>query len=289
MDGGPWQDLRRPPLRAAALRRALLPPSGPFARLEVAPRVASTNGELLRAAAADPPSWPDLSVLTTDHQDAGRGRRSRVWTTPARSAVVVSVLLRPRLPQSAWSWLPLVAGAAVVEALQQVGGLEAGVKWPNDVLVRDPDGQRRKVCGVLTEVVASPADGPAPAVVLGLGVNVTQSRQELPVPTATSLLLAGSATTDRDTVLRAVLRSFAEAYLGWRDAGGDVSAGDLGARVRESSWSLGSAVRVELPGGEVLHGVAEELDGEGRLVVRDAGGRRRPLGAGDVVHAGVQG
>jgi BirA family biotin operon repressor/biotin-[acetyl-CoA-carboxylase] ligase len=182
----------------------------------------------------------------------------------------------------------LGARVAVVDALQQVAGLEAGVKWPNDVLVRDADGERRKVCGVLTEVVAPPPGGTGPAAVVGLGVNVSQSREELPVPAATSLLLAGSATTDRDTILRAVLRSLAPAYAAWRDAGGDVSAGDLGARVRESSWTLGRRVRVELPGGAVLEGVAEELDREGRLVLRvDAGGRQAVV-AGDVVHAGVQ-
>jgi BirA family biotin operon repressor/biotin-[acetyl-CoA-carboxylase] ligase len=87
VDGGAWRDLRRPPLRQTALRRALLPPSGPFARLDVVPRVGSTNEALAEAAAADPGAWPDLSVLTADHQDAGRGRRSRAWTTPAGSAL----------------------------------------------------------------------------------------------------------------------------------------------------------------------------------------------------------
>lgn len=287
MDGGPWRDLERPPLRQAALRRALLPPSGPFARLEVRPRVGSTNAALLAAAAADGAAWPHLSVLTAEHQDAGRGRRARSWTTPPRSAVVASVLLRPVVPQPCWSWLPLVAGTAVVEALRRVAGLDAGLKWPNDVLVLDPDGQPRKVCGVLAEVLPGPARGDDPAVVLGLGVNVSQSRAELPVDTATSLRLAGAATTDRDTVLRAVLRSVVLAYDEWQAADGQVSRGDLGARVREACWSLGATVHVELPGGTALRGTAEELDDDGRLVVRDPAGVRHAVAAGDVVHAGL--
>lgn len=282
MDGGPWLDLRRPPLRQEALRHALLPPSGPFARVDVVPRTGSTNADLVAAAESDPVAWPDLSVLTTDHQDAGRGRLERVWHTPPRAAIAVSVLLRPSLPPSAWSWLPLLAGAAVTQALRRVAGVEAGVKWPNDVLVRDPDGDSRKVCGVLTEAVLG--RGAEPAVVVGIGLNVSQSRGELPVPTATSLLLAGAATTDRDTVLRAVLRSFAGEYATWRDAAGDVAASGLAARVRESCWTLGEPVRVEVPGGRVLAGIAEELDDDGRLVVRDEDSGRHAVAAGDVVH-----
>jgi BirA family biotin operon repressor/biotin-[acetyl-CoA-carboxylase] ligase len=282
VDGGPWLDLRRPPLREDALRRALLAPSGPFARLDVVPSTGSTNADLRAAAEADPGAWPDLSVLTTDHQDAGRGRLERAWVAPARSAVAVSVLLRPPVPPSRWSWLPLLAGLAVVEALRRVAGLDAGLKWPNDVLVRDPDGERRKVCGVLTEVV--PGSDAGPAAVVGIGLNVSQSREELPVPTATSLLLAGAATTDRDTLLRAVLRSLASAYATWRDSGADVAASGLAARVREACWTLGEPVRVELPGAAPLVGTADELDDAGRLVVRTADGAPRAVGAGDVVH-----
>jgi len=286
VDGAPWLDLQRPPLRQQALRRALTAPSGPFARVEVAERTGSTNADLLRAATGEPAAWPDLSVLTTDSQQAGRGRLDRTWVTPPRSAVAVSVLLRPEVPPSAWSWLPLLTGAAVAEALRRVAGVPAGLKWPNDVLLEGPDGVLRKVCGVLAEVL--PAAPPA-GVVVGIGLNVSQDAGELPVPTATSLRLAGAATTDRDTLLRAVLRRLADDYATWRDAGGDVLGTGLAARVRESCWTLGREVRVELPGGGVLAGLAEELDDDGRLVVRDAAGAAHPVAAGDVVHARTPG
>lgn len=281
MDGAGWTDLQRPPLRQQALRRALTPPSGPFRRLDVVPRVGSTNAELLESATGDPDAWPDLSVLTTDHQQAGRGRRTRTWEAPPRAALAVSVLLRPSVPRQQWSWLSLLTGTGVAEALARVGGLEAGVKWPNDVLVADSEGRRSKVCGVLAEV----APTAVPAVVVGFGVNVTQSQEELPFVGATSLRLAGAATVDRDTVLRAVLRELAAVYATWAEADGDVAASGLAARVRETCWTLGSDVRVELPGGRVLDGVAEELDAAGRLVVRDAAGAAHAVAAGDVVHA----
>lgn len=286
--GTPWGDLDRPPLREDSLRAALLAPSGPLARLDVVPRTGSTNADLLAAAAADPAAYPDLSVLATDHQVAGRGRLARSWQAPERSSIAVSVLLRPDVPVRRWSWLPLLAGTAVADALHRVAGVRAGVKWPNDVLVEVPDDEgdagpppARKVAGVLAEAV--PGQG---ALVVGIGLNVTQTRAELPVPTATSLRLAGAATTDRDTVLRAVLRAVADRYARWVAAAGDVTASGLAAEVRESCWTLGRAVRVVLPAGEVV-GTAEELDDDGRLVVRDAAGERHPLSAGDVVHAGV--
>lgn len=282
METGRWSDLRRPPLREAALRRVLLAPSGPLGRLDVVRETGSTNADLVAAALRDPAEWPDLSVLAADSQTAGRGRLGRSWTTPPGSALAVSVLVHPPWRTSTWSWLPLLAGLAVVEAVGSAAGLDAGLKWPNDVLVT-VDGERRKVCGVLTEVVPASA---GPAVVVGLGLNVSQTLDELTFPSATSLALAGAATTDRDTLLRAVLRAFASRYLQWREDG--VDAG-LSARVREVCWTLGEPVLVTLPGGGVLEGLAEELDADGRLVVRSPDGELHPVAAGDVVHARVAG
>jgi BirA family transcriptional regulator, biotin operon repressor / biotin---[acetyl-CoA-carboxylase] ligase len=278
----PYSDLSRPPLRVAALRAALVAPAGPLSRLEVLPQVGSTNAELLRRAAQDPADWPHLSVLTTDSQTAGRGRLGRVWTAPPRSGLAVSVLLRPAdlarpVAPEHWSWLPLLAGLAVVGAVRDVAGLPASVKWPNDVVVED-----RKLAGILTEAAGAGRGG---VVVVGIGLNASLSQRELPVPTATSLVLEGAATTDRDTVLRALLRSVAAEVSRWAGAGGDAVASGLAARVREACSTLGRAVRVELPGGDVLVGEAEGVDGSGRLLVRpDGGGDVVAVAAGDVVH-----
>ncbi|MGN6299723.1 MAG: biotin--[acetyl-CoA-carboxylase] ligase [Angustibacter sp.] len=271
----PWADLSRPPLRAAALRRALLDPAGPWTSLEVVAATGSTNADL--AALARAGRAAPGAVLTTDDQQAGRGRRDRTWTTPPRSSVAVSVLLQPRdVPRAAWTWLPLVVGVGVVDALVRVAGLDARLKWPNDVLVGD-----LKICGVLAEVVETP-DGPA--VVAGIGLNVSQSAEELPVPTATSLAVAGAATTDRDTVLRAVLRGVAARYDAWTQADGDPRRSSVGAAYRERCATIGQQVRVELPGEQVLTGEAEGVDDEGRLLVRAHSGDVRALAAGDVVH-----
>ncbi|MFP5346472.1 MAG: biotin--[acetyl-CoA-carboxylase] ligase [Actinomycetes bacterium] len=292
-EGSRWGDLQRPPLRHTPLRRALVAPAGQFAALDLLDACPSTNTELAARAAAG--GVADLSVLTTDDQTAGRGRLDRTWTTPPRSALATSVLLRPGpdVPVLKWSWLPLLAGVAIVEALRAVAGLPAVLKWPNDVLVPDgPDAASAppgKVCGVLSQVVWTPE---GEAVVLGFGLNVSQTRAELAVPAATSLLLAGSATTDRDTLLRACLRALAGWYLRWTAAAGDAVRCGLAAAARDVCCSIGQRVRVELPAGaEPLSGVAEGLDDDGRLLVRvdpdvaaAHSARTVPVAAGDVVH-----
>ena len=272
----PWERLDRPPLRVGALQRALVRPAGPFARLDVLDTVPSTNVELV--ARAREGGLEDLTVLTTDDQPAGRGRLGRTWTAPARTAVAASVLLRPGTSSSPWNWLPLMGGLAVAEALREVHGVDASVKWPNDVLLAGPS--PGKVCGVLSELVTTPE---GPAVVMGLGINVLQSRAELPVAEATSLRLAGAAAADRDTVLRSCLRALAARYVNWRGAGGDAAVSGLAAAFRERCSTLGQAVRVELPGGQYVRGLAEGVDDEGRLLVLGPRGVEA-LAAGDVVH-----
>ncbi len=296
-----YSDLSRPSLRADDLRRALVAPYGPLARLDVLEEVGSTNTWLLERAAAAPQDHPHLSAVLAEHQNAGRGRLGRSWSAPPRSALFASVLLRlPDVPRERWSWLPLLAGASVAGVLRRTTGVQASVKWPNDVLVDPAEAQPAagKVAGVLSEVSSD-----ASAVVVGVGLNVSLGREELPVPAATSLALAGAASTDRDVLARAVLRSLADDVSAWIDAGGDAEAGGLAARVRETCSTIGTAVRVELPGGAALLGVAEGIDADGRLLVRpddDGGGAGAAattaasaavgasgtvaVGAGDVVH-----
>jgi BirA family biotin operon repressor/biotin-[acetyl-CoA-carboxylase] ligase len=283
----PWTDLQRPPLRQAALARALTQgPDAAWRVIEVVPETGSTNADVAARARA---GEAEGLVLAADHQVAGRGRLGRAWEAPPRAGLAVSVLLRPPVAADRWSWLPLLTGLAVVDALTRVCGLPAGLKWPNDVLVPEPvrgrppeQGERRKVCGVLAEAVHG-ADGVPAAAVVGFGLNVDQERDELPVPTATSLRLAGAATLDRDTVLRACLRALAVRYRRWADAGGDPRASGVGPAYREACLSLGQEVDVRLPGPNGVRGVAEGVDDDGRLVVAAPDGVHA-LAAGDVVH-----
>lgn len=269
-----WSDLERPPLDAAKLRSALVAPRGPWAALDVVAATGSTNADLRAAAAADA---PDRTVLVAEEQGAGRGRHSRVWSSPAQAGLYLSVLWRPTgVPTQALGWLPLLTGVAVAEAVGRLAELPVRLKWPNDVLIGD-----RKVAGILAEVVGT---GASPAVVVGVGLNVSVRAEELPVPTATSLSLESAACTDRDPLLRAVLRTLAEREGAWRRAGGDPERAGLAADYRALCVTLGQQVEVALPREVTLRGEAVDIDELGRLVVATAAGERQSVSAGDVTH-----
>lgn len=261
-----------------------------FARVEVVETSPSTNAELVAAVRTDPAAWPAPSALIAEHQTAGRGRAGRSWETPARAGLTVSVLLRPQVPAGALGWLPLLAGLAVVRTVSD-GGITAAVKWPNDVLLPAVDtvaglGLYRKVAGILAEVVPGDAGSARPpAVVLGIGLNVSQSADELPVPTATSLALAGHPRPDRTDVLVRMLGEVHAVVRRWEQAGGDAAAAGLLAEYTAVSATLGTRVRAELAGGAgVLEGEAVGLDEAGALVVRPESGAERAVTAGDVWH-----
>ncbi|AEW96181.1 MULTISPECIES: biotin--[acetyl-CoA-carboxylase] ligase [Streptomycetaceae] len=269
-----WSDLERPPLDATALRRALLVPGGLWTALDVVDRTGSTNSDL---AARAREGAAEGTVLVAEEQSAARGRLDRRWSAPPRSGLFLSVLLRPAgVPADRWGWLPLLAGVATATAVSRTAGVDTALKWPNDLLVT-VGGEERKTAGILAERVG--ADG----VVIGIGLNVTLRAEELPVPTAGSLALAGAPVTDRDPILRAVLRSLAEWYGRWREADGDPHPCRLQEAYAAGCATLGRAVRAELPGGRELTGEAVAVDAEGRLVI-DSDGRQEAVGAGDVVH-----
>jgi len=220
---------------------------------------------------------PEGLVIAAEHQTAGRGRLARSWETPPRSGLTFSVLLRPTAPPAIWPWLPLLAGHAVSSALRATG-FSSSVKWPNDVLLGSGL-EERKVAGILVERVETPT---GPAAVIGIGINVGMTTDELPVPEATSLAIAGEA-PDRTDLLGAVLDHLWDEYVEWQD-GGTEAVARLAASYAEGCSTLGREVSVALPGGSTLTGRAVEIDQTGRLVVVDADGERSAVGAGDVVH-----
>jgi len=199
---------------------------------------------------------PEGAVVLADYQTAGRGQHGRAWAAPAGTALLCSVVLRPRFPVARWPELPLAVGCAVAETLESAGPVIARLKWPNDVVV---DGL--KVAGVLSEGVA----GEPPLVVLGIGVNVSQRATDWPPHLAdlAGSLAALGAPVSREALLRTLLariavwygvlldQGFAPVHDAWR------RRGLLGARVT-------------LPDGE---GTSIDLGPRGELVVRRDDGR----------------
>jgi BirA family biotin operon repressor/biotin-[acetyl-CoA-carboxylase] ligase len=264
--------------------------------LRVVEETGSTNADVM-AAARD--GAAEGLVVVAEHQRAGRGRAGRSWSSPPRAGLIVSVLLRPAAatgrwppaPPPTWGWLPLLAGVALAESVNRLAGVDASLKWPNDLLVSSErsseasdaagSSDERKCAGILAEVAGE-------TVVVGIGLNVTFGTEELPPPgpgalPATSLALAGARTTDRGVLLAGLLSALERWYGGWRAHAGDADACGLRAAYRRASATLGRPVRAVLPDGTELTGTADTVDPDGRLVLRTGAGTRT-LAAGDVIH-----
>jgi BirA family biotin operon repressor/biotin-[acetyl-CoA-carboxylase] ligase len=244
-----------------------------YAKIDVVERTGSTNADLRKALEN---GAADRTVLLAEEQTAGVGRRARSWSSP-KGGLYLSVALRPGVPFSALGSLSLVAGLAVRAAAASVG-VDAVLKWPNDVLV---DGA--KCAGILAEAVA----GTEPSIVLGIGLNVLPLGHVEPGPgglPATSLAERGATNTDRTEVAVALLTGLDDLERRWRLAGGDLTEAGLLGDYRTHCATLGQDVEVQLPDGTALTGRAADIDAAGQLQVDMAGGQRHTVFAGDVVH-----
>lgn len=258
------------PLDADALRAELNEtPGGLWTSVTVLASTGSTNADLAAAGG------PEGQVLVAEEQTAGRGRLGREWVSQPGAALTFSVLLRPgNVPPARRGWLPLLAGVAVARSVRAVSGLAAVLKWPNDVLVGG-----RKLCGILAEQSAG-------AVVVGIGVNVSTTAGGLPdrpgaLP-ATSIAIEGGKAS-RQELLAEILRHLERNYVPFR-GDPDPEATGLLEEYRTLCCTLGQQVRAELPGGRSVTGEAADVDGGGRLLIRDRAGAETPVSAGDIVH-----
>ncbi|MEX3563052.1 biotin--[acetyl-CoA-carboxylase] ligase [Corynebacterium phoceense] len=266
-----------------------------YAVIDYVEETGSTNTDLMQAT-----DVTDGTVLLTDLQTAGKGRLGRLWTAPKGSQVTFSVLLLPESLDHLGT-LPLAAGLAVTDAIPGTV-----LKWPNDVLL---DG--KKLCGILAEAgpvgkafksgtfksgemnkaeinkaevnkaeinkaeVAPKTQGgkaPSARVVLGMGINVSIAEEELPVPTAASLVLAGRE-DDRTGVAIAILKALRHRIEQWEN-----QDPQLMDDYRKVCSSIGLNVRLEAPTGDVT-GIVEGVAEDGRINV---GGEY--YSAGDVIH-----
>lgn len=285
--------------------------------------------DLVQARASVGNQMPHGTLLATANQTEGRGRLDRSWLTPPGTALAVSVLVRgfgvpfnggraasaaatPGWGELGPAWLPLIAGSAVQGALQPVftaacNGetdgyddelvgfeqrevLRVGVKWPNDVHVRDEDDAiagrpGKKLCGILCELLP---DGSA---IVGMGINVLIPEWELPTDRATSLLAAGAAVGEAENfddpagadLADRIITCVASELLKLAELAG-VHPDAARNRVLRNSLTLGSEVRVHLPGDEIVDGRARALAADGSLVVDLPTGGELTVSAGDVEH-----
>ena len=201
-------------------------------------------------------------VIAAEFQSAGRGRLDRSFEAPPESALLFSFFLKPKRARSDWSFISFLAAMAMHEVISKDIADKVSLKWPNDVLIGD-----RKVAGLLAQQIG---DG----VIVGIGLNVAMSADELPVPTATSLALAGSNNLDRNLLLSAFLNQFAEIFKEW-DSGGDFLE-----KYRQVCSTLGRQVRVEVLGRDSIEAEAVAITAQGALILGDG----TEVNVGDVVH-----
>lgn len=206
-------------------------------------------------------------VVIAETQSQGKGRLGREWLT-GKGGLWMSVVLRPPIDPMHAPEVTLLAAVSVAKALRGAG-LEAAIKWPNDVLVNG-----KKICGILTEMSAE-ADAVG-FIVLGIGVNVNN---DVPLATATTMRAELGRPVDRVRFTQALLEMLDEDYLTFRSEGFTPILWSW----RRLSDTLGRTVEVATHD-SVIVGVAQDVDEDGALIVKTRDGAVRKVVSGDCRH-----
>lgn len=236
-----------------------------------------TDSTNVRAAALSEEGAPHGTVVTAEMQSAGKGRRGRGWISPKGENLYFSILLRPEiLPENA-PMLTLVMALSVAEAIRRYTGEEACIKWPNDIVVN-----RKKVCGILTEMKV--ADGRAVHVITGVGVNLNM--KEIPeeiCQTAASLNIEGKESSEKEKLLEAILACYEKNYASFLKTG-DLS--ELREEYEKILVNKGKDVRVLEPG-NAYEARALGINEKGELLVEKTDGTKARIFAGEVSVRGI--
>ncbi|OAT80700.1 biotin--[acetyl-CoA-carboxylase] ligase [Desulfotomaculum copahuensis] len=216
---------------------------------------------------------PDGTLVVAEEQTGGRGRLGRGWYSPCGKGIWCSVILHPPVNPVDAPPLTMLAAVAVCSALRRAAGVEAGIKWPNDLLVNG-----KKICGILTELSAEMER--INFLITGMGINLNLTAADLPAElrtTATSVLIETGRPVSRVAVLQAVLTELEHWYLLWLQDG----FAPVLARWKEFSVTLGRPVRVASLK-ESWTGLAEDVDENGALLLRLPAGELKKVVSGEV-------
>ena len=228
----------------------------------------STNTTAMELASK---SKAEGMVVIAETQTGGRGRLGRKWISPKRN-LYLSVILRPAIPTHKAPLITMAGAVAVASAIRSVCGVTAGIKWPNDILISG-----KKVCGLLTEMSAE--QDRIRHIVLGIGVDVNMMPDELPPDVralTTTLSDATGSTVNRTVLLRQLLRDLDHWYRKFL-----VQDADVLAEWKKLNVTFGRRITVSGTG-ELFEGIAQGIDEDGRLIVRQDNGALRMIAAGDV-------
>jgi BirA family biotin operon repressor/biotin-[acetyl-CoA-carboxylase] ligase len=197
---------------------------------------------------------PAGTVLIADHQSAGRGRLTRTFETPPQVAVLLSTVLYPIRNPADQGWIPLIVGVAAVNAISKYCGLAPQLKWPNDLLIGE-----LKVGGIIAEQFED-------CVVVGIGINVFQEVNELPVPTATSLILEceEGVITTREELIAHLLQEIRNEFDAWNLANDNV---EILRKYSKLSATLGSKIKLDFQNGDTKESTATGIAENGGLLI----------------------
>jgi BirA family biotin operon repressor/biotin-[acetyl-CoA-carboxylase] ligase len=224
------------------------------------------------------------TVVLAENQVCGKGRLGRAWASADKKGIWMSIVLRPEVPPEEVQLITLAASVAVVKALRESTGIEAGIKWPNDIIL-----DNKKVCGILTEMNSEMEA--VNFIILGIGINVNQLTEDFPdeiKKTAVSLRAysqnvgTGTYFYNRSEIIKKLLFELERIYI-------KIISNDLKEVTEEwkkYSVTLGKEVRV-LTKGDTFTGMAEDITKDGRLVVACADGIKREILSGEVSVRGL--
>ena len=235
-------------------------------------RVESTNRVALDMASS---GLPGGVVVLAEAQTAGKGRLGRRWFAPPGRCVTLSLLLRPCLPVREYPLFSPAAAVGIIAGLQSAFGVEAAVKWPNDILIG-----RRKLGGILLET-GPPGDQGTP-LAIGVGINVNLEAEDFPAELqseATALQACLGRPADRTAVAVALIDGLCHAVARLEGGGKQAILREAAARC----VTLGKRIRVSA-GRKVFEGWAEGIEADGALRIRLGDRSRRRILIGEITH-----
>ncbi|MFS0781412.1 biotin--[acetyl-CoA-carboxylase] ligase [Bacillus sp. 1P06AnD] len=216
---------------------------------------------------------PEGTIVVADEQTGGRGRMARKWHSAKRTGIWMSVLAKPNIPIQQAPQLTLLTAVAVVQAIEDVTGVQAEIKWPNDILIKG-----KKMTGILTEMQAE-ADG-IHSIVIGIGINVNQSIEDFPEELqekATSLRVQCGQMVSREALIGSVLKRFESLYQIYQSKG---------FKVIKTLWesyavSIGKTITATTLQARVT-GIAMGITDEGVLLIKDGSGTVHSIYSADI-------
>lgn len=223
--------------------------------------------------------WPEGTLVVSECQNAGKGRRGRAWVSPAGTGIWMSLLLRPELLPQRASMVTLIAALAVEKGICLGTGLDSQIKWPNDLVIGG-----KKICGILTEMQTRGDTVEYIVVGMGINANIKEFPEEVR-DVATSLYQVKGEEADRERIIGCVMAAFEEYWKIFLKSG-DLRA--LKEEYNEKLINLGRQVQVLEPGGEYT-GLCRGIGSKGELMVALPDGQVKEVFSGEVSVRGMYG